>query len=410
MPSSSVHENSQDVPMLDDLDGAMDDSTGVFGDPMDDGHDSGVDFGYEDFNYEGREYSNSSRSDSPAPGGDNLHTGNDSSPHSRSFSLDAGEAFEQSRGSGSDSPELHAPPHAGRYAARVEDVEDAEQDWVQDEDGGDDPDAIDVPVGDPLYARAEELFTREATAAPSDELPPAFSEDPIIRHAYVRAFTAAAFQGATHELVHEMLNSDFKHFTFLSERHGFEIPGLQNMARTLRTVERRLGLDPDEHITYYFHCPVCWCRHHPRDLYKLEHNECTQEDCSGRLFKTKTLSDGHESRVPLKILPTVSLRHALQWILLRPGKLAELGGWREEDDAPGSVPPLSQEDWPGTHDSAFRMFDMPDGWGWRAVRAGLERRRSGGGKWSMEDVDVKERNQRFVALPIGLVLQFNMDW
>ena len=54
------------------------------------------------------------------------------------------------------------------------------------------------------------------------------------------------------------------------------------------------------------------------------------------------------------------------------------------------------------------VCDMMDGWGWHAIQAGLQRRR--GGRWEVEDVDVNELNQRFVSLPNGLILQFNLDW
>ncbi len=367
------------------------------------GDDSGVELDYDDF---GLDYSGEA-SPAPSPSSDR---GNYVSGRS------SGSVSQDSNSSGRRIQEQDGR----RYAARAEDASDDEdrdgnQDRDQQEEEEEDPDMIEVPAGDPLYARMEQLFAQEPDLDATDsdatgQVPRAFSEDPIIRHTYIRAFAAAAFQGATHELVHNMLDSDFKHFTFLQSRYGFQIPGLKNMARTLATVERRLGLDPDEHITYYFHCNLCWHRHHPSELYRLAHQECLQEGCSGRLYKTKTLSDGKTTRIPLKILPTLSLRRALQWILMRPGKLKELNAWRREgEDEAGEVPPQPQEDWPGTHDSAFRMFDMQDGWGWRAIRAGLERRRRGG-QWTVEDIDVHERNQRFVALPTGLVLQFNMDW
>ncbi|KAK6972061.1 hypothetical protein R3P38DRAFT_3333443 [Favolaschia claudopus] len=54
------------------------------------------------------------------------------------------------------------------------------------------------------------------------------------------------------------------------------------------------------------------------------------------------------------------------------------------------------------------MADISDEWGWRAVQAGLERRRNG--VWEIRDVDVSERAQQFVALPNGLVIQIDIDW
>jgi hypothetical protein len=54
------------------------------------------------------------------------------------------------------------------------------------------------------------------------------------------------------------------------------------------------------------------------------------------------------------------------------------------------------------------MTDIYDGWGWRAIQAGLERRR--GGPWTVQDIWVTELDQRFVSLPCGLVWQMNIDW
>lgn len=54
------------------------------------------------------------------------------------------------------------------------------------------------------------------------------------------------------------------------------------------------------------------------------------------------------------------------------------------------------------------LHDVADAWGWRAIQAGLERRRNG--CWEVSDVRVLEKAQQFVALPNGLVLQMNIDW
>lgn len=54
------------------------------------------------------------------------------------------------------------------------------------------------------------------------------------------------------------------------------------------------------------------------------------------------------------------------------------------------------------------MKDVMDGWVWRTIQAGLERRRTG--KWEVKDVDVRNVHQQFVALPNGLILQMNIDW
>ncbi|KAJ2994175.1 hypothetical protein NUW54_g7598 [Trametes sanguinea] len=260
---------------------------------------------------------------------------------------------------------------------------------------GDEEEICDIPRDDPLYASLEEVCKQ--SASPDDlprctpgQLPPAFNEHPMIRRAYVQAFIAVAFHGATHELAQYLLQSSRSQLVSFSLISGYDIPGLANMAVTLRTAERRLGLDPDEHITYHLLCNVCWDCHHPGLLESLPADGlCIQDGCHGILFQKKRYSDGKTRRVPVKVLATTSPKAAIQRLLLRPAA-------------------VSIEDWAGSMDDDYRMFDMHDGWGWNAIRAGLKRRQ--GGPWGVVDVDVEELNQRFVALPNGLVLIFNLDW
>ena len=301
----------------------------------------------------------------------------------------------------SDEDDFYAPDHA----------QDA--DVLLDNPAGDDEDAgaIVLDENDPLYAHAEDLFDDDICSAllQGDQLPPAFREDSLVRRAYVQAFISATFHGTTKDGVAHFLTSMRSNYASIAARFpAAQVRDLENMAVTLRTVERRLGVDPDQRIIYYFVCNKCWHRHHPSELYKLEFSACLQPGCTGSLYDIKTLSDGRKRRRPTKILPTTSLKQEIQRILLRPGKPEELNAWRQEQDAPGRKPPVSQADWPGNHDSDYRMYDMHDGWGWNAVMAGLQRRR--GGRWEVEDVDVHGIQQRFVALPMGLILIFNIDW
>ncbi|KAJ3014376.1 hypothetical protein NUW54_g1323 [Trametes sanguinea] len=272
--------------------------------------------------------------------------------------------------SSSDESDGAADPRPGqtrgtRVLARVEDFDNDngasggdEGDEHEDKEHQpvDNEDVLDVTEDDPLYACLQDLVAPDSAGDPraasytDGHLPRTFSEDPLVRRAYIQAFIAAAFHSATHDL-----------------RTGFEIPGLDDMVRTLRTVERRLGVDPDEHIIYYA-------------------LGCTEPGCKGKFYEVKTSTNGKQYRMPLEPLPTTSLIAALQRILLRPGKVSELGHWRKEhkDDA-GPVPPRPQEEWPG-----------------------LQHRK--GGKWGFEDITASELLQRFVALPMGLVLMFNIDW
>ncbi|EIW56103.1 uncharacterized protein TRAVEDRAFT_39125 [Trametes versicolor FP-101664 SS1] len=285
-------------------------------------------------------------------------------------------------------------------------------------DDEDDEDAINVAD---LYVDIEELFDQileDEEAELGDTLPTAYTyetgrprtlqEHPLIRNAYLHVYLASAVHGATKELCKHLLDGYHVQLAALPRVTGFTVPGLENMARTLRTVERRLGVDPNQYITYYFACNVCWSHHHPRELYNLDSHLCTEPDCPGTLFEYKDTVERKRKRIPVKVIPTTGLIDSIVRMAARPGKIDDWNKWRGEDDAAGRIPPADSDDWGGWNDPSYRMFDMMDGWGWRSIRAGLERRRSG--EWGVEDVDVDEMDQCFVALPNGLILQINIDW
>ena len=93
---------------------------------------------------------------------------------------------------------------------------------------------------------------------------------------------------------------------------------------------------------------------------------------------------------------------------LQPGKVAQWQEWRGPADVVGKREPSKLKGYAASTDLDKPMRDITDGWGWRAIQAGLERRRNG--RWEIRDVDVCEVNQQFVALPNGLVVQINIDW
>jgi hypothetical protein len=294
---------------------------------------------------------------------------------------------------------------------------------LQTSDGKPDGDAEDelnpesTPVQleeDPLYIPLDDLIpgSLEDTPEAFEELcslPKAFSEDPAIRHGYVAAFAAAAFDGATHLGVQRILQSHRTNLQAVQARHpNHIIEGLDNMAQTLSTVERRLGVSTDNFVTYYMLCDKCWSVHHPSTLIKLASSKCPATGCSGLIYQEKPMGAGRSKRVPMKILSYVHPKLALQHLLLRPGKWDQLQAWRGPNDKIGRMPPTTTTGLAAFLDPDQPMRDVHDGWKWRHAQAGLERRQ--GGPWNVQDVDVKEVNQRFAALPCGLQIQMNVDW
>jgi hypothetical protein len=241
------------------------------------------------------------------------------------------------------------------------------------------------------------------------EEPSVMDDHPAIRNAYIRAFVAASFAGSTHKAVQIQLEgASLLLRSAQNVAPDLEFPGLERMARTLPTVEKRLGVSTTGLIIYYFICDVCWRIEHPSKLYKLNVPNCTEEDCTGRMYTTKRLSDGTEKRIPTKILSYVPPKQFIQHQLRRPGKWDQLQHWRGPDDAPGEVPPLTTTSYDAFVDLGKPICDVYDAFSWRAVKAGLQRRR--GGRWEVEDITVRELDQRFVSLPCGLLLQMNIDW
>ncbi|CDO77902.1 hypothetical protein BN946_scf184624.g1 [Trametes cinnabarina] len=251
-------------------------------------------------------------------------------------------------------------------------------------------------VDDPLYVPAEDLCLSDCENAETSSYwkePPAFSEHPFLRKAYIDAFILGTFYGGTQEAVKHQLTSAYEDYVLFVETSGVPIPGLENMARTLRTAERCLGIDPDELIVYYYLCNVCFGRHHPSTIPHLDSPSCTKLDCGGALYTTKVLAN------------------VLQRYFLRPGKYAQLNAWRGAQDQPGQCEPsetIRRPELGDFDDPEARISDVFDALGWRMIQAGLERRRSG--RWGVEDVDVNQIHQRFVSLPCGLVFQIFIDW
>lgn len=283
-----------------------------------------------------------------------------------------------------------------------------------DSDASDSEDIVENISEDPFFATRGSLFNddKDVDIDPDLEerdLPPAFYDHPAVRNAYIRVFVGCAFENMTHSAARLMLDGSALMLDLAHRTTEQDIPGLESFARTLATVERRLGVSTEGFITYLFVCDVCWHVHRPEELPSLpDSGRCTDEDCQGKLFTSKRMSNGKLKRTPVKIMPFVDPERAIAHMLMRPGKYAQLQHWRLAGDAPGPAQPLELQGYDAFEDPDKPMKTISDGWAWRAIRAGLVRRRTG--NWKIEDVDVRGLDQRFVALPCGLVWQMNIDW
>ncbi|KAJ7654607.1 hypothetical protein DFH06DRAFT_1092852 [Mycena polygramma] len=292
---------------------------------------------------------------------------------------------------------------------------DIDSDSSADEDDeGATPSEIDLGniTEDPLFRSRSSIFDR---FQPTNDLPPvpdttepwAFDDHPAIRNAYIRAFVGATFDGMTRNATVNMLHGS-RVILQSAATAGLDFPGLENFALTLTTVEKRLGVSTDDLIIYLFLCDVCWTPHFPEELHDLEDGHCDQPECEGTLYTVKRLSSGLEKRTPVLTLPFVPPERAIQRMCLQPGKVAQWQEWRGPLDTAGLREPTTSTGYEAFSNPDKPMKDISDGWGWRAVQAGLQRRRNG--SWDVRDIDVQELNQQFVAMPNGLMVQINIDW
>ncbi|KAF7372033.1 hypothetical protein MVEN_00061600 [Mycena venus] len=344
-------------------------------------------------------HNNPSLKDSPTPSSPCPESDHDDYFEFQAHSEDARASFadfqwpasdaEDSSGSRSQSPVCFSDSDDDSFfgALAVNDgaANDSSDDEAASTDGApNDEFYVDDIASDPLFRTRASIFDAENTVEEEDSIPLAFDDHPTIRHAYIRAFVGSTFKGMTRDAVSNMLEGSY---TLLrsAAASGADFPGLSNFARTLPTVEKRLGVLTDEIIIYLFLCNACWKPHYPQELSKLKTPHCDQPDCSGTLY-TK----------------------AIARMCMQPGKVAQWQEWRGPDDAPGQREPSKLTGYAAFDDLDKPMTDITDGWGWRAIQAGLERRRNS--LWEIRDVDVDNLKQQFVAMPNGLVIQINLDW
>lgn len=302
------------------------------------------------------------------------------------------------------------------YGQAEELVEEDRDDERSDDEIDKDFDLVDDPAFD--VVNVFDVGGDDDDSQPADDdtdlfdEPPAFEEHSAIRNAYVRAYIATAFKGATHDVARLIVDGVARALSSACiQAPEVAFDGLDDMARTLPTIEHRLGVNLNSLIIYLFLCPICWRVHDSSSLYDEDLNEqCEEEGCDGILYTTKRLASGKHKRKPTKVLPYVSPQRAIQHWLLRPGKYEQLQEWRKEGDEPARVPPIFENGIDAFQDVWQPIHDIHDAWGWRAIQAGLQRIFRDEAIARVYDEDVNHIQQRFVSLPCGLVWQINLDW
>jgi hypothetical protein len=274
-----------------------------------------------------------------------------------------------------------------------------------DEEGDDDPPEQDRWMDLDLPNSDEEL---EPDDPGPDDNPfladiPAFEEPSVLRNIYINAFIQKSLHGAKHVALSHFLRSFDELLTITIDPVDFA-----RMARTIPTVERRLGLSCDDLVTTYTLCPNCRRRYSPAYIAHANEALCLNEGCNGILFADKTLASGTLKRSSALTYPCVSIKSWLRRMLSRDGIPELLQAWRKPGDT-GPGEPVTAEAWFDQQDLDSPLGDVFDAHSWRMREAGLERvynPQTG----EVFDRSVLEQPLRFCNLPFGLSLSMNVDW
>jgi Zn-finger nucleic acid-binding protein len=235
----------------------------------------------------------------------------------------------------------------------------------------------------------------------------AFKEPDLIRNAYIDAFVQKTLYGATHRALRHQLKAVRR---TLASHPAIAPEDLAQMAQSIGTVERRLGVDTDSIITTYVLCPVCKRRYTSEYISEAEVDTCLNDGCSGVLFTSRRLASGSQRRVPHSTFPLASPIAWIRHMLNLAGVPELLQTWRaQESDAELLTAPVSAQEYINNLNVHRPIADICDGWGWRSTEAGLERiynPHTG----DVIDQSTLEQPVRFVSLPFGLSLSLNTDW
>ncbi|CAE7227499.1 unnamed protein product [Rhizoctonia solani] len=298
--------------------------------------------------------------------------------------------------------------------------DEVEPEGPEDPDGGAEPEDEDGP---PIHINPE--GEPGPPGVPEDggaQGMPALDEHPILRNIYLRTWVQYAFAGVTQDSIQDMLESHKSALLALLEIRADAFPAdfaiqVHKMPTTLRSLERRLGLDFSDLITIFPVCPEpnCGKRYTMEQLNELHDDQCIrhvgEDRCPGILYTETTLATQKQKRTPAKSFPSTSLLQALGRLLSRPGIADFMQHWRRDGDEPVEVdvpPPVDPDVWFGQMGPEDKFGDMTQGWGWRNQEVGLRRR------WdNIREEYIDEPTEgaplSLVHLPYGLSLGLNTD-
>ncbi|KAF8594344.1 hypothetical protein BDV93DRAFT_403094, partial [Ceratobasidium sp. AG-I] len=212
-----------------------------------------------------------------------------------------------------------------------------------------------------------------------EELCAAFQGPARLRNILVRTFLLAAFSGVTKDAIRSILLSHK-----LSLEAGAEtgelpaeiLEALPKIPLSLRTLERRLGVDTDTLLINFTICTSCGKRYSPAQIEDAREPGCTRvigdDPCGNPLYTESLLYGDVRKRKPFKSFPYLPVAVALERFLMRPGIKELLQHWRGNDNV-GDGPPLTQQNWNERQEPQAPFGDISQAWGWKAQHAGITR-------------------------------------
>ncbi|QRV80645.1 hypothetical protein RhiJN_08660 [Ceratobasidium sp. AG-Ba] len=166
---------------------------------------------------------------------------------------------------------------------QIQPHDEVQADGEANQSGDEAPDQnIDIP-GEPGGEPAQPINHAKIFVPPpdlgGDPEPPdeedryaAFGEHPTLRNIYFCTWIRAAFYGATHDDIQATLEShklSLESLTHIAPLPDDFLENIGKMPRTLRSLERRIGMDFSGLLTVYVLCPDCGKRYSPEHFANL---------------------------------------------------------------------------------------------------------------------------------------------